>query len=238
MFCCYTKWGNFTCFGIFLNALNELQKFEYLKFQYEKENLHNVFGTVLDTFPHITGATVTGQIYLWDVLQRIKYNLASDIEPETYLLHKYIDGIRNTAYDQRKEQLPAICYNARFNGYKDTKHLKDLTNLMFLDIDDFQTQAEALDYKKLITAKYSWIVACNLSLSRLGLHVIALVDNIQDSTDYTNKYKYISSTYFKNRLDKDSNKLTQYAVLPYDYDIYINQYPEILPIEQIYSEHF
>ena len=217
--------------------MNELQNFEYLKFQYHNENLHDVFGTVLDTFPHITGATVTGQVYLWDVLQRIKYNLASDIEPETYLLHKYIDGIRNTAYDQRKEQLPALCYNARFNGYKDTKHLKDVTNLMFLDIDDFQTQAEALDYKKLITAKYSWIVACNLSLSRLGLHVIALVDNIQDSTDYTNKYKYISSTYFENRLDKDSNKLTQYAVLPFDYDIYINQYPEILPIEQIYSEH-
>jgi len=106
---------------------------------------------------------------------------------------------------------------------------------MFLDIDDFPTQAEALDYKKMITAKYSWILACNLSLSRLGLHVIALVDYIQDSTDYTNKYKYISSTYFGNRLDKDSNKLTQYAVLPFDYDIYINQYPEILSIEQIYS---
>jgi len=224
--------------GLSLNPIimNELQNFEYLKFQYHNENLHDVFGTVLDTFPHITGATVTGQVYLWDVLQRIKYNLASDIEPETYLLHKYIDGIRNTAYDQRKEQLPAICYNARFNGYKDTKHLKDVTNLMFLDIDDFPTQAEALEYKKLITAKYSWIVSCNLSLSRLGLHVIALVDNIRDSTDYTNKYKYISSTYFENRLDKDSNKLTQYAVLPFDYDIYINQYPEILPIEQICSE--
>jgi len=217
--------------------MNELQNFEYLKFQYHKENLHDVFGTVLNSFPHITGATVTGQIYLWDVLQRIKYNLASDIEPETYLLHKYIDGVRNTAYDQRKEQLPAICYNARFNGYKDTKHLNAVTNLMFLDIDDFPTQAEALDYKKMITAKYSWILACNLSLSRLGLHVIALVDNIQDSTDYTNKYKYISSTYFGNRLDKDSNKLTQYAVLPFDYDIYINQYPEILSIEQIYSEY-
>ena len=73
--------------------MNELQNFEYLKFQYHKENLHDVFGTVLNSFPHITGATVTGQIYLWDVLQRIKYNLASDIEPETYLLHKYIDGV-------------------------------------------------------------------------------------------------------------------------------------------------
>lgn len=217
--------------------MNELQDFEFVKFQYHKENLHNVFGTVLDAFPHITGATVTGQVYLWDVLQKIKYNLAYDIDPNTYLLDKYINGIRNTVYDDRKEQLPAVCYNARFNGYKDTKHLNSITNLMFLDIDDFPTKQEALDYKKQIITNYSWIVACNLSLSRLGLHVIALVDNIQNSTDYTNKYKFISSTYFENRLDKDSNKLTQYAVLPFDYDIYINQYPEILPIEQIYSEY-
>lgn len=217
--------------------MNELQDFEYVKFHYEKENLHDVFGTVLDTFSHIKGATVTGQVYLWDVLQRIKYNLAYDIEPDTYLLNKYVAGKRSAAYDKRKEQLPAICYNARFDGYKDTKHLNDVTNLMFLDVDDFPTKEEALDYKKRIIAKYSWIVACNLSLSRLGLHVIALVDNIHDSTDYTNKYKFISSKYFDNRLDKASNKLTQYTVLPFDYDIYINPYPEILPIEQIYSEH-
>jgi len=217
--------------------MNNLQDFEYLKFQHHKENLHDVFGTVLNTFPHITGATVTGQVYLWDVLQKIKYNLANDIAPDTYLLHKYINGIRNTAYDERKEQLPAVCYNARFDGYKDTKHLNSITNLMFLDIDDFPTKQEALDYKKQIIANYSWIVACNLSLSRLGLHVIALVDIIQGSTDYTNKYKFISSAYFENRLDKNSNKLIQYAVLPFDYDIFINPSPEILPIEQIYSEN-
>jgi len=67
--------------------MNNLQDFEYLKFQHHKENLHDVFGTVLNTFPHITGATVTGQVYLWDVLQKIKYNLANDIAPDTYLLH-------------------------------------------------------------------------------------------------------------------------------------------------------
>ena len=127
--------------------MNNLQDFEYLKFQHHKENLHDVFGTVLNTFPHITGATVTGQVYLWDVLQKIKYNLANDIAPDTYLLHKYINGIRNTAYDERKEQLPAVCYNARFDGYKDTKHLNSITNLMFLDIDDFPTKQEALTIK-------------------------------------------------------------------------------------------
>jgi hypothetical protein len=216
---------------------NELQDFEYLKLQYEKEDLHQVFGTPLDCFPNITGATVTGNVYLWDTLHRIKYNLAYDIDAQTLILPKYVDGKKNTDYDRKKESLPAVCYNAGFNGYKNTENLKKINNIMFLDIDDFQTKEQALEYKKEIIEKYNWIIACNLSLSRLGLHVIALVDKIHDSKDYTNKYGFISSTYFDNRLDKSSNKLTQYTVLPFDYDIYINESPEVLHIDQIFEEH-
>lgn len=216
--------------------MNELQDFEYVKFHYEKENLHDVFGTVLDTFSHIKGATVTGQVYLWDVLQRIKYNLAYDIEPDTYLLNKYVAGKRSAAYDKRKEQLPAICYNARFNGYKDTNHIKTVTNLMFLDIDDFPTREIALEYKKSITKKYNWIIACNLSLSKLGLHIITLVDKIHGNKDFNVKYDFISETYFNGRLDKTSKSLTRYTVIPFDYDIYINESPTVLEIDQIINE--
>lgn len=217
--------------------MNILQDFDYLKFQYRKENLHNVFGTVLDTFPHITGAAVTGQTYLWDVLQKIKHNLAYDIDPGTYLINKYVNNGRNDVYDQRKEQLPAVCYNARFNGYKDTDHLKSITNLMFLDIDDFQTKEIAIEYKQKIIAKYDWIVACNISLSKIGLHIIALVDRIVDNEDYNAKYDFISSTYFDNLLDKTSKSLTRYTVIPFDYDIYINESPSVLNIDQIITEH-
>jgi hypothetical protein len=217
--------------------MNKLQDFEYLKFQNNKENLHDVFGTVLDIFPHVTGATVTGQVYLWDALQKIKYNLAYDIAPDTYLLNKYVNGKRNTAYDERKKQLPAICYNARFNGYKNIDHIKSITNLMFLDIDDFPTREAALDYKDLIIKKYDWIIACNLSLSKSGLHIIALVDIIHGNKDYNEKYDFISNTYFDSRLDKSSKSLTRYTVLPFDYDIYINENPSVLNIDEIINEY-
>jgi hypothetical protein len=75
--------------------MNELQDFEYLKFQCDKENLHDVFGTVLDTFPYITGATIQGQIYLWELLQKIKYNLLQHIDVNTFFTNKYIDRERN-----------------------------------------------------------------------------------------------------------------------------------------------
>ncbi|MBP7508954.1 MAG: hypothetical protein KA807_14170 [Prolixibacteraceae bacterium] len=217
--------------------MNILQDFDNIKFQYHRENLHDVFGTVLDTYPHITGATVTGQVYLWDALQKIKYNLVYDIDPRTYLINKYVNNERNVAYDQRKEQLPAVCYNARYNGHKDTAHLKSITNLMFLDIDDFPSREIALEYKESIIIKYDWIVACNLSLSKLGLHIIALVDKIYDNKDFNKKYDFISEYYFKGRLDKSSKSLTRYTIVPYDYDIYINESPSVLNIDQIINVH-
>jgi hypothetical protein len=212
--------------------MNELIDFEYLKFQYEKE-LHPVFGSVLDTFPNIKVAKVDEQIYLWDVLQRIKYGLAIHIAPDTYLTNKYVDGKKNIVYEALKTDLNAICYNATFKRYKNTDNLNAITNLMFLDIDGFSSMQEALNYKAEIVAKYKWILACNLSLSKQGLHIIAFVDSITNSTDYTEKYKFISSRYFEGRLDKSSNKLTQFTVLPADYDIYINEHPEVLPIDQL-----
>jgi hypothetical protein len=217
--------------------MNELQDFDYMKFEHEKENLNDVFGTVLDTFPHITCATVTGQVNLWLILQKIKYNLVYDIDSETYLLPKYINGIKNTEYDQRKKHLPVTCYNARFNGYKNEAHIKSITNLMFMDIDDFPTREMAVEYKKSIIKKYDWIIACNLSLSKLGLHIIALVDKIYDNKDFNEKYDFISETYFNSRLDKSSKSLTRYTVVPFDYDIYINESPSVLNIDQIVNEH-
>lgn len=213
--------------------MNNLNNFEFMKYQYGKEHLHNVFATMLDTYPSINDAHVTGQINLWELFQKIKYNLAYDIDVNAILTHKYLNGNKNRAYDELKEKLPTICYNANFNGYKSTEYLISPTNLMFLDIDDFNTKEDALTYKNLITLRYDWIVACNLSLSRLGLHVIIQVDKIHNNDDYNNKYDFISNVYFNDKLDKNGKSLTRYAVVPFDFNIYINESPNVLNIEHI-----
>ncbi len=212
--------------------MNELQDFDYIRFQCEKD-LHDVFGTVLDTFPNLTGAEVRGQAYLWDILQRIKYNFLNDIDIQTFLTPKYVNGKISSRYDRIKKQLPAICYNARFNGYKKIENIRSITNLMFLDIDNFPSTEEALRYKELITGKYDWIVACSLSVSRQGLHVLIVVDKITDNNDFNRKYDFISTEYFDRRLDKESKSLTRYAVVPYDYNIYINENPKVLAVDSI-----
>jgi hypothetical protein len=216
--------------------MNELQDYEYVKILYEKD-LPDIFGTVLDTFTNIQNANVQGQIYLWELLQRIKYNLVQDIDVETYMLDKYVDGKQSKAYEERKKQLPSVCYNARFKGYKDIKHLQSKTMLMFLDIDNFKSRQDAVDYKNYIIYEYGWIVSCNLSLSKIGLHIIILVDEIIDNDDYNYKYDYISQNYFNGYLDDSSKSLTRFTVVPWDYDIYINECPEVLDIENIIQKN-
>ena len=214
---------------------SEFLDFELLKLEYDKD-FPAVFGTVLDTYENVSKPTVKGQVYLWEVLQSIQYNFCQDISVSTYLTPKYFNGRKNTKYDKIKEGLPAVCYNARFDGYKNLKNLKSINNLMFLDIDDFSSREEALAYKKEIITKYDWIIACNLSLSRLGLHIIIMVDKIHSNPDFNRKYDYLSKTYFDSMLDKTSKSLSRFTILPSDYNIYINENPSILQIDSIINE--
>jgi hypothetical protein len=206
--------------------------FEYMKFKYGKENLHNVYITMLNTFPNISSPQVAGNINLWELFQSIKYNLTS-INSNILLTPKYVDGNKNSAYDDIKNSLPAVCYNSTFDGYKNLNHVSDITNLMFLDIDCFKSTDEAIEYKEHITLKYDWIVACSLSLSRMGLHIIILVDKIHNNDDFNNKYDFISQVYFDGKLDTSGKSLTRYAIIPSDYSIYLNEVPNVLNIEHI-----
>ena len=206
--------------------------FEYIKFQYGKENLHEVYATMLNTFPNITSPQVSGDVNLWELFQSIKYNLIG-INTDILLTSKYVDGNKNSAYDKIKNSLPAVCYNSTFYGYKNLNHISGITNLMFLDIDDFKSTEEAIEYKKYITLKYDWIVACSLSLSRLGLHIIIHVDKIHDNDDFNNKYDFINEVYFDSKLDKSGKSLTRFAIIPADYSLYINEVPNMLNIEHI-----
>jgi hypothetical protein len=211
--------------------------FEFMKFQYGKAYLDDIFSTMVDAYPHIHDAHVSGQINLWELLQKIKYNVVNDIDFNILFTYKYVNGKKNDDYEKIKDNLPTVCYNASFNRYKNSKNIISTTNLMFLDIDDFKTKEEVLSYKSHITLKYDWIIACNLSLSRLGLHIIIKVDKINDNDDFNRKYDFINEEYFEGRLDKNSKSLTRFTVVPYDYNIYINETPNILNIEQIISNH-
>ena len=210
--------------------MNNNFDFGLTKYRYDLENLDPVFATKLDLFACIAEPTVSGSISLFDLIEMIRYNFNT----ETFLIHKYLDDNKtNPVYDEIKLSSPTVCYNANFNGYKDLKHLISPTNLMFLDIDGFKTNQEAEAYKNDIVLKYNWIIACSLSMSRLGMHIIIFVDKILNNADYNSKYKHISTKYFDGKLDLNALSLSRHAVIPYDQNIYVNYNPIVLNTEDI-----
>jgi len=209
-----------------------------MKFQYGKENLSNIFDQELDLFPSVKTNKPSGQrINLWELFQKIRYNLKDEITPQVLLTNKYEDGEKNEQYNEIKGTLPVVCYNATFKGTKSNKNIEKITNLMFLEIDDLESKADAEEYKQELIKKHKWILACYRSLSGLGLHLVIAVDHIEDSDDYRSKYRYISDHYFNTQLDSNASKLTQFTILPYDFDIHVNENPSILPIDREYQEY-
>lgn len=216
--------------------MNSLKDFDYLKFEYQKEDLSPVFGTILDTYSNHKNPKVSGQIFLWELLQTIKYGFLTRIDLETYFTPKYFNGEINPKYEKVKKSLASVCFNARFDKYKELSNLKSITNLMFLDIDNFDSESDAIAFQSQIIDKYDWIIACYLSLSKIGLHIIINVDYIHNNDDFNLKYDYISNYYFQSKLDKASKSLVRFTIVPCDYNIYINENPNILRIEHILQE--
>lgn len=221
---------------IFEYYVENIQDDGFLDYLDYRENLPDVFNTELDLFPNICNHKVTGKkINLYDVFQKIKYNLVDDITPDILLTDKYFGKERNPKYDQKKKQLPLVAFNATFNGSKEVKNIREITNLMYLDIDTFTNKKEAEDYKKDITNKYPWIIACYRSLSKIGLHIIIQVDRIHNNDDYNAKYDFISNQYFGGILDKGAKSLSRFTTIPFDLDIYINESSKVLEIDKEYQ---
>ncbi|TLX72851.1 hypothetical protein E9993_17070 [Labilibacter sediminis] len=205
--------------------------FEKIKLKFENEKISNVFDLDIDVYESIKKPNKLYSINLYELFHMIQNNFLTGISFEDYSTPKYHpNGDKNSSYDKVKSELPVVCYPAQYNGYKNLSNIKNINNLMFLEIDGFKSKEHANSYKKEITDKYNWIVACYLSLSRVGLHIVAKVDNINNNKDYNYKYDYINELYFDNLLDKNAKSLTRNSIIPCDHDIYINDNPSVLTI--------
>ncbi len=201
---------------------------QHIRHETKKDHLSEVFATKLDFFEKVNDPTVKGQVYLYDLLRDIGYNINSSI----MLTPKYIDKKINPEYEKQKLVMEAVCYPAQFNKYKILDNLKTINNLLFAEID-FESKKQAKDYKDRITLHYDWIVACYLSLSRLGLHIIVKVDHIHNTEDYNIKYDLISKKFFQGKLDNRSKSLIRYSIIPFDPQVFINDIPATLNTEEL-----
>lgn len=119
-------------------------------------------------------------------------------------------------YKSQKATFPAITYNFNFqkNKNKSNATIAGATGLMYVDIDDLSFDISTLNSLKLF--------AYHRSLSGLGYVILVQVDGLS-LANYDSTYKLILSDLGLTKYyDKNAKKATQFNVLSYDPDIFIN----------------
>jgi len=193
--------------------------------------------TNLNTYANVYSPNITSTITSSDWLNLIK---GSNSHLETIenarrckLLYKST-GIEvfNTEYDKLKTSLPAVTYNGLFTDRKSNDNYVSGTGLIYIDIDDISFQIESLDLTKI----YSYY----RSIGGLGYSLLVRVDDLT-LDNFKSTYNYIINDLGLECDDTNAVKPTQYSILSYDPDIYINDNSfvfntinEVLPI----NNHF
>ncbi len=118
---------------------------------------------------------------------------------------------KKSDYNRLKATLPCVTLNFSFNNWKNNKNIDKPTGFIYIDLDDY-TDIELSN--PLIFA--SW-----LSLSGQGRGILVKVNNLTK-----NNFKITHEAICKELSvigDKHACKATQFCILSYDKDIYINE---------------
>jgi len=125
----------------------------------------------------------------------------------------------NFDYDTVKKSIPCITYNFLYDGYKKDSNLISSTGLMYIDIDESSFNINLLDTSK--------VLAYYTSFGGKGYAIIVRVDGLVKS-NFESTYKaVIEQLGLTDFVDKNAIKASQFNVLSYDEDIFINPNPYI-----------
>lgn len=164
---------------------------------------------LLDSYENVYNPTIqsTQDVLLW--LNQIKH---SDYSERIQLARKEPKG--SSLYDSTKKSLPCVTYNFNFNKSKKNSNIIASTGLLYIDIDDESFNHDLLDKQK--------VFACYKSFGGKGFGILVRVDGVT-LNNYKDTYiSIIEQLDLMNYYDKGAVKATQYNVLSYDNDIFIN----------------
>jgi hypothetical protein len=117
-------------------------------------------------------------------------------------------------YDNTKESLPCVTFNFLFNRYKNNNNILTATGLMYIDIDKEDFEIDLVDKSK--------IFAHFRSFGGEGHAILVRVENLtldNFKATYSSVSKELGISEF---VDVSARKATQYNVLTYDPNIFIN----------------
>ncbi|HVA97747.1 MAG TPA: BT4734/BF3469 family protein, partial [Bacteroidia bacterium] len=141
------------------------------------------------------------------------FNLIKD---STY--KEQITKARNGEIDYKKTKLslPCVTYNFHFNKYKTDENILNSTGLLYYDIDnkDSKFDIELLDKSKVYSYYHSF--------GGKGYSIIVKVDGV-NQLNFKSTYKEIGIELgLINYIDTNAIKQTQFNVISFDSNIYVN----------------
>lgn len=123
-------------------------------------------------------------------------------------------GKKHPVYEANKAAIPAITYNFTFLANKENVNIIGATGLLYIDIDDVKYDITTLDISK--------IFAYYKSFGGLGYSVLVKVDGLS-LNNYNSTYaSVLADLGLSDFYDKGAKKATQYNVLSYDPDLFVN----------------
>lgn len=160
-------------------------------------------------FKNVTEPAVIGEIDVYSFLDEVEKPKPSRKEAVLKARGFYNEGNKNK-YDSLKKQLPCVTLNFTFNDWKNNNNIIAPTGFIYIDLDG----TTELDLTNPLIFS-SWI-----SLSAKGRGVLVRVnnlslDNFKDTYEAISKELGIVS-------DNDAGKATQFNVISYDPEPYIN----------------
>lgn len=122
-------------------------------------------------------------------------------------------------YNTVKQNLPCVTFNFLYDGYKKDSNIIGSTGLLYIDIDSPDFDINTLDKEKVFSFYHSF--------GGKGYAIIVRVDGLTKG-NFKSTYLYITDSLgITDYIDKNAIKASQYNVLSFDSNIYINSNPHV-----------
>ena len=174
----------------------------------------------INTYENIRKPSIKSTIVIEEWFKLIKSSNYSDD------IIKARNGILD--YNKTKLSLPCITYNFLFDGYKKDNNIVSSTGLLYIDIDNSEFNINLLDLSKIYSYYHSF--------GGKGYSIIVKVNNLT-TTNFKDTYYDIASVLgITKYIDIQAVKASQFNVLSYDENIYIN--PSSIGFDSINTDNY
>lgn len=122
-------------------------------------------------------------------------------------------------YNKTKASLPCVTYNFLFNRYKKDENITAGTGLLYIDIDK-----EGFDIKMIDKSK---VFAYYRSFGGAGYSIVVQVRNLSAKSFKSTYLGVVSELDISDYVDTQAIKATQFNVLSYDPELFVNPYSHV-----------